>query len=156
MKSKLTMTQLKRLINEADEEQLAEAVPSQEFINKIINFGCDLLMFGVESHIWHLNCDSNSAHLTLKEFYEGCDDIGDKLLESALGLSGGYIENKPENKEYEFGNLEFDDKAISKIRWMGIQAAELIEDCHNAGIENILADFCELCNSVVYKLKRLK
>ena len=152
----LTLGQLKKLVKESYADDAEENEAADDF-NKYLDFGCKVLMFGIEAHIWHLNCESNAAHLALKDLYESCDDLGDQLLEATLGITGGYIENKAGSNEYEFGDLRYaSETAIAKINELTREAQDLIDGCDDSGIENILADFCETCNSVVYKLKRLK
>ena len=104
-----------------------------------------------------LEIDEDVFLKQLKELYEACDDVGDRLLEAALGICGGYIENNSElGDDYQFGNLRYEDGCIEKIIDIREEAATLAGNYAEEGIKNILGDFCETCDSVIYKLKRLK
>lgn len=113
--------------------------------------GSKILMFGLEVHMWHLNCSKNSEHLALKELYEACDDIGDRLLEATIGCTG-----KPVNIIYDNASSEYEkESCLTKIGNFRYRADKLIGKTENGGIDNILGEFCEICNSVIYKLSRL-
>lgn len=135
-----------------------------EPVDAIMSFGCKVLTFGVEAHFWHLNCLSNSQHLALKELYEACDDVGDRLLESRIGSTGkpvsmvvaefGSDDLNRDADAYVFGKLEFSETSISEIIALRNEAESLIGQ-GGAGVDNILGEFCETCDSITYKLKRL-
>lgn len=132
---------------------VAQAGTSTEHgITEAGDFGVKLLMFATEVHFWHLNCDTNAAHEALKDLYEEFTDLADKLMESVIGTTNSPI--KPSIDNIEFGDLQFGDGCIEKIRAIGTEAAGLIEG-DNEGINNILGDICEACDSAVYKLTRL-
>lgn len=116
------------------------------------DFGVKLLMFATEVHFWHLNCDTNSAHEALKELYEAFTDLADKLIEAVIGSTNQPI--KPSMDNIDFGDLQYGDGCIEKIRSIGSEAANLIDN-EDEGINNILGDVCEACDSAVYKLTRL-
>ena len=128
--------------------------PQEADLNNLLDFGATLLMFATEVHIWHLNCERNSIHVALQDLYETTTDIADKLLEAVMGITGSKLENKPENQDYVFGNLIYSEACIDRIRQMEATAEVLIPTGFS-GVDNILADFCEKCDEVVYKLKQL-
>ena len=136
------------LTSAPEEEPAAKLGPA----DKVADFGSKLLSFGVEVHLWHLNCARNDEHLALKELYEACDDVGDRLLEAAIGQT---------NVPAAFATVEgmdptYTETSIEKIVAIKNEANELTRLIDlDAGFENILGDFCETCNSVIYKLKRL-
>lgn len=132
--------------------QNSEEFSKSNELESIFNFGSKVLMFGIEVHLWHLNCSRNAQHLALKDLYEACDDIGDRLLEAAIGIAGGNATISATSPDIDIGN--FDDKSIEKIISMKSEAAMLVGQ-FDPGIDNILSDFVETCNSVIYKLKRL-
>ena len=117
--------------------------------NALMDFGSKLLTFGVETHLWHLNCARNAQHLALKELYEACDDVGDRLLEAEIGVT---------DQPAKFTNIDIDptftDASIDKIVAIKSEAEALVGK-FGAGPDNILGEFCEICDSVVYKLRRL-
>lgn len=120
-------------------------------VDQVAAFGSKLLVFGVEVHLWHLNCARNAEHLALKELYEACDDVGDRLLEAAIGQT-----NVPATFVSMDGDSNYTEASIDKIVAIKNEANELTRRLDlDAGFENILGDFCETCNSVIYKLKRL-
>lgn len=141
-----------------------DAVAEKEVPDAIMSFGCKVLTFGVEAHFWHLNCLSNSQHLALKDLYEACDDVGDRLLESRIGTTGkpvsmvvaefGSDDLTRDPDAYVFGKLEFSEASINEIVALRNEAESLIGQ-GGAGIDNILGEFCETCDSITYKLKRL-
>ena len=137
--------------NPYDTVDQQETVPAdqQDPIDRISAFGAKLLMFGVEVHLWHLNCRKYAQHLALQELYEACDDIGDKLVEAVIGINA-----KPVACPVADMTCDFTEHSIDKILAMKGEAASLA-GCGYAGIDNVLDDFCEICNSVVYKLKQL-
>ena len=135
-------------------EQSLNAVAQQEVAEKrdpIVDFSCKLLMFGVKAHLWHLNTMNEAVHLALKELYEVCDDTADKLLEAEIGITNRPIEHF--SFDIKSDNLEFSEYDITEIESIVNEAASLIG---NKGINSVVDSFCETCNSVVYKLKRLK
>ena len=120
-------------------------------VDQVAAFGSKLLVFGVEVHLWHLNCSRNAEHLALKDLYEACDDVGDRLLEAAIGQT-----NVPATFVSMDGDSNYTEASIDKIVAIKNEANELTRRLDlDAGFENILGDFCETCNSVIYKLKRL-
>lgn len=141
-----------------------DTVGAVEAPDSIMSFGCKVLTFGVEAHFWHLNCLSNSQHLALKDLYEACDDVGDRLLESRIGTTGkpvsmviaefGSDDLTRDADAYVFGKLDFSEASISEIIAIRNEAESLIGQ-GGAGVDNILGEFCETCDSIVYKLKRL-
>lgn len=134
--------------DEQEDQVAAELSP----VDRIAAFGSKLLSFGVEAHLWHLNCSRNGAHLALKDLYEACDDVGDRLLEAAIGQT---------NVPASFVAVEnidpmYTEASIDKIVAIKNEADELTRRLDiEAGFDNILGEFCETCNSIVYKLKRL-
>ena len=132
---------------EPAEQAAAQVAPPSD---QIAVFGSKLLSFGVEAHLWHLNCSRNAEHLTLKDLYEACDDVGDRLLEASIGQTGApatFVGTEDMDPAYTEGSIE-------KIIAIKNEAAGLI-GVGDAGFDNILGEFCETCNSIVYKLKRL-
>ena len=134
------------------EEPAAEPVAAQEAqpSDQIAVFGSKLLSFGIEAHLWHLNCARNAEHLALKDLYEACDDVGDRLLEASIGQSGqpaAFVGTEDMDPAYT-------EVSIEKIIAIKNEAASLI-GAGDAGMDNILGEFCETCNSIIYKLKRL-
>jgi len=135
----------------ANQDQVpAESTPDP--LDPIFAFGSKLLMFGIQVHYWHLNCSRNSEHLALKDLYEACDDVGDRLLEAAIGFTG-----KPTPQpSFDGLNVSFTPDSVERIVEIRNEANDLTRRIDiDSGIENILGDFCETCNSVIYKLKRL-
>ena len=127
-----------------------EAPVQEDACASLFEFGSRLLQFGVEVHLWHLNCSRNAQHLALKELYEACDDAGDKLLEALIGKYG-----RPAACATDcYCDGAFTDSSISKIVAVKDEAASFVDGI-DPGIDNILSDFVEVCNSVIYKLKRL-
>ena len=134
-------------------DPLAKEEPAAKLntIDQIAAFGSKLLIFGVEVHLWHLNCARNAEHLALKELYEACDDVGDRLLEAVIGQT-----NVPATFVPMEGDSNYTEASIDKIAAIKNEASELTKRLDiDAGFDNILGDFCETCNSVIYKLKRL-
>lgn len=132
-----------------------EAPNTQEETDPIMNFGCRLLFFAVLVHLWHLNCSRNSEHLALKELYEACTDTGDALLEARIGRL-----HKPIEKCYGYDSLSesslaFNQGSIDQICNVAAEAEALSNQDFGNGISNILDDFCQTCDSVIYKLTRL-
>lgn len=128
----------------------AAEVAAQETADPIAVFGSKLLSFGVEAHLWHLNCSRNAEHLALKDLYEACDDVGDRLLEASIGQTGvpaAFVGTEDMDPAYT-------EASIGKIVGIKNEAAALI-GAGDAGMDNILGEFCETCNSIIYKLKRL-
>lgn len=147
---------LRTMMSEETGGYIAEArtAPKDENpIKTFVDFGCKLLMFGIQAHVWHLNCTTDAAHLALKDLYEACDDAGDKLLEAVLGMATGRIRRKNMDS-FEFSDFNFGDDSIEEIEKIASDAKTLVNG-DNPGLDNILSDFIEECNSVVYKLKRL-
>lgn len=142
------------VVPEEPDVQAAEEEPATQFgtVDQIAAFGSKLLSFGVEVHLWHLNCSRNAEHLALKELYEACDDVGDRLLEASIGQT-----NVPATfVAAERMDPAYTETSIEKIVAIKNEANELTRRLDlDAGFENILGDFCETCNSVIYKLKRL-
>ena len=134
-----------------DQDQFGGASQTNE-TSSIGDFGVKLLMFATEVHFWHLNCNTNAAHEALKELYEAFTDLADKLMEAIIGSTNQPI--KPSMENIEFGDLQYGDGCIEKIRSIGSEAANLIDN-EDEGINNILGDVCEACDSAVYKLTRL-
>ena len=137
---------------ESVEQDTAAAAEVPDILDPIFAFGSKLLMFGIQVHYWHLNCSRNSEHLALKELYEACDDVGDRLLEAAIGFTG-----KPTPQpSFDGLNVSFTPDSVERIVEIRNEANDLTRRIDiDSGIDNILGDFCETCNSVVYKLKRL-
>ena len=135
---------------ESVEQDASALVPDP--LDPIFAFGSKLLMFGIQVHYWHLNCSRNSEHLALKELYEACDDVGDRLLEAAIGFTG-----KPTPQpSFDGLNVSFTPDSVERIIDIRNEANDLTRRIDiDSGIDNILGDFCETCNSVIYKLKRL-
>ena len=138
--------------NPLDSNAISSQPVEQNPIDEIFTFGSRLLMFGIEVHLWHLNCSRNGQHLALKDLYEACDDCGDRLLEAALGIAGGTATISATSPDVNLGT--FDENSIAKIIAMKSEAAALVGKI-DPGIDNILSDFVEISNSVIYKLKRL-
>ena len=140
------------IMTEPAGDSLQNGMVEQSPIDKIFAFGSKLLMFGIEVHLWHLNCSRNGQHLALKDLYEACDDCGDRLLEAALGIAGGTATISATSPDVDLGI--FDENSIAKITAIKSEAASLVGGI-DPGIDNILSDFVEISNSVIYKLKRL-
>jgi len=121
-------------------------------VSNISAFGAKLLSFGLEVHFWHLNCSKNSEHLALKDLYEACDDVGDRILEAAIGQMGQNATYVPVDVDFK-SNYD-PTEAIAKIEAIRTEAGSFVGTC-DEGFNNILGEFCETCNSIVYKLKRL-
>jgi len=123
-----------------------------ETADPIMDFGCKLLMFGTKVHAWHLNCERNSQHLALKDLYEACDDVADRILEAQIGRTG-----KPVTAlTADYSDLTFTEESINEIAAIKNEGASLIGQGPGlAGLDNILGEFCETCDSVIYKLIRL-
>lgn len=128
------------------------ATNSTDDISKISDFGINLLFFATQAHFWHLNCEKNIQHVTLQDLYEKCEEYADKILESVIGITNAPC--KPTMSEFDCGDLVYDESCISKIEKLKESAQELL-DCEYEGINNVLGDLCELCDEVIYKLKRL-
>jgi len=141
-----------RIVEAVEGEDFLTIVADDYLSTPLFDFGSKLLMFGVEVHLWHLNCDNGDTHAALKELYEACDDIGDRLLEALIGIYGGTVTIHAASTETEVGR--YDRACIDKISAMKEEAAGLAPGSP-AGISSILDDFCETCNSVIYKLKQL-
>ena len=131
-----------------DTQQMNDGTP----MDPLFVFGAKLLMFGVQAHFWHLNCSKNAEHLALKDLYEACDDVGDRILEAAIGIA-----MKPAiSQNLPMSNLYDSQTSVEEIANISNEAARLIGVSGDAGMDNILGEFCETCNSVIYKLKRLQ
>lgn len=130
----------------------AEVVAELSPVDRIAAFGSKLLSFGIEAHLWHLNCSRNAEHLALKDLYEACDDVGDRLLEAAIGQTNVPASFVP----VEDMDPAYTETSIEKIVAIKNEADELTRRLDiEAGFDNILGEFCETCNSIIYKLKRL-
>ena len=79
-------------------------------------------------------------------------DNADKILEAVIGITNQPA--TPTEDSFDFGDLVFNEGCIDKIREIGEEAAKL-QDGDDEGLNNILGDVCEDCNSAVYKLTRL-
>lgn len=128
--------------------------------NKVFAFGYKLLNFGVKAHIWHLNARKNSIHMTLQDLYETCDDVGDKLIEAVIGLTGTDIDIDNLDCVYECdtNSTSLKDCNISivdNIRQIKCEAEAISSLKIDVGISNVLDDFCASLNSIIYKLSRL-
>lgn len=141
-----------RIVEAVENDEFLTIVADEYLYAPLFDFGSKLLMFGVEVHLWHLNCDNANAHAALKELYEACDDVGDRLLEALIGIYGGTVTIHAASTETEVGR--YDKSCIDKISAMKEEAAGLAPESP-AGISSILDSFCEACNSVIYKLKQL-
>lgn len=164
---KKTIDSLKQVIRESEDSDMIEfdipefaedeiAQDIEDFISDediLISFGSRLLAFGVRAHFWHLNCNTDAAHLALKDLYEACDSTGDKLLESVMSQMTGII-NSANISQDMFNSLGFDSSSITEIIQLRNDAEDLMAIA-NEGIKNILADFVETCDTVIYKLNRL-
>ena len=140
-------------INE-NKNLVKESAEATNSLKDVAAFASKAMFFSVLVHFWHLNCDSNSQHLALKDLYESLDDNADKLLEAVIGQTGESI--KITNPGFEFKG-EFTEEAIGQIKAIKDEASKLeaaVED--NPGIANVLADIVEDCDSAIYKLTRLK
>lgn len=132
----------------SSEEQIDESDP-------ILNFGCRLLFFAVLVHFWHLNCSHNSEHVTLQELYEACTDTGDALLEARIGMLHKPIEKCDGYDSMAASTLAYNQGSIDEICNIKAEAESLSNQNFGNGISNILDDFCQTCDSVIYKLTRL-
>lgn len=121
----------------------------------IIDFGCRLLFFSVLVHLWHLNCTVNSQHLALKELYEACDDTADSILEAEIGITGLPIDKCGGLSDLSQYDLSFNEGSLDQISNIVSEAEALSKQTDRNGISNALDDFCQTCDSVLYKLKRL-
>ena len=57
---------------------------------------------------------------------------------------------------YDNASSEYEkERCLTKIGNFRYRADKLVGKTENGGIDNILGEFCEICNSVIYKLSRL-
>ena len=123
----------------------------EDSLSKVSQFGLKLLMFSVEVHLWHLNCNKHSIHVALQDLYDYLNYDADKLLEAVMGIDGKEVTISLKAPESEIG--KWDESCIEKIEKMNKEAEELITGEH-AGIDNILGEICEKFDAVIYKLKK--
>jgi hypothetical protein len=98
------------------------------------------------AHIAHLNTRSFSSHLALNDFYNKIGELGDEYAEAAIGLYGIDI-------IYTRFELETTPVLlVEKVRqWISLNR----EECGRQEIQAIIDSILNLCNSTLYKLKRL-
>lgn len=135
-------------MDDVDTKQIDES-------DSILNFGCRLLFFAVLVHFWHLNCSRNSEHVALQELYEACTDTGDALLEARIGMLHKPIEKCDGYDSMAASTLAYNQGSIDEICNIKAEAESLSNQNFGNGISNILDDFCQTCDSVIYKLTRL-
>lgn len=131
------------------------AAKQVEETDPIMNFGCRLLFFSVLVHFWHLNCSRNSQHVALQDLYEACTDTADALLEARIGMLHKPIEKCDGYERMAATSLAFNQGSIDNICNVQAEAEALSNQDFGNGISNILDDFSQTCNSVIYKLTRL-
>ena len=140
---------------ESDVSTKMENPENNDYFQSVFLFGTKLLMFGTEVHLWHLNCKRHFEHIVLQDLYETCDDIGDKLLEAAIGITGRPVSvSDVQNQNFSNVNVNYDGQtSIDKIIQIKNEACALANGT-SCGIDNIIGGFCETCDSVIYKLKQ--
>jgi hypothetical protein len=117
----------------------------------IENFISTLLSSRTQSHIYHLQTSSYSAHKALQKYYEGVVDLVDQYVEAYQGkydiIQGykGTVQFREDNNfVMYFTALRL---YIERSRPKLPQDDELL---------NILDDIMTLVNSTIYKLKVLR
>jgi DNA-binding ferritin-like protein len=109
----------------------------------------------VQAQIFHwqtVGVSSYAAHKALQEYYEGIQDVVDKLVESYQGKYG--IMTKYNNKPYtDFASVE---QVISYFEELDSIIESNRTSLKDSYIQNQIDMFNELINSTLYKLKNLK
>lgn len=120
--------------------------------SNVLNDYIMCLLHGVTAaHVHHLNSVSYAEHIALNEFYEGLEDLTDKLAEACLQRKSQNISSLKPYFSGENGlalvNQLFDETNLMRKMDGFPQETE---------IQNIVDEIADLCRSTIYKLTRFK
>lgn len=111
-----------------------------------------LLSSRTQAHIFHLQCQSLSAHLALKEYYESIIEFTDSLIESYQGVNGIV---------FGYKNCDLEDfKGIEAVVGYFKNLYKFIEDYNVVFTKsehlNIVDEIKALVSAIIYKLENLQ
>jgi hypothetical protein len=133
---------------EDQEEETSEDTNENEGFCEMI---CHLLHSQTQVHIFHLGTKSYAEHKALQKYYEGIDDLTDRLVESYQGKYG-LMSNY---KTYKMSSYKSKKQVMSYFTHVLDVIEKNRDSVEGSYIQNQIDTVQELIYSTMYKLKFL-
>ena len=133
---------------EDQEEETSEDTNENEGFCEMI---CHLLHSQTQVHIFHLGTKSYAEHKALQKYYEGIDDLTDRLVESYQGKYG-LMSNY---KTYKMSSYKSKKQVMSYFTHVLDVIEKNRDSVDDSYIQNQIDTVQELIYSTMYKLKFL-